>query len=381
MTPPRRHATASPALTPGPGADAAIDRLAEVCGGRVGLTGALGHLNRVAEPAWAPGSSVAHAFAWDEADQRSSRWWPQGVTSSSEARLPGGTPWAGPPVLLTTSYAKKVGGLDTGCRITIADLSDPERVRYRHVLLVRAVLDDAGRVDLRPVRAHAGGVVWHGPWLYVAATRRGVLAFRLDDVVRVSPRPADRLGRDGGDGPPAGFGHGYALPLHHVLSPPETDGTTGAAAGPAAGSAAGGTSPAMRYSFLSLARGLDGRAALLAGEYDAGGGSRRLVVFDLDASGAPATDPSGIATSTVVAEGIDRMQGAVWLPDGRLVVTASDGRHRRGHLWVGPPGALERRRSAVPVGPEDLTWWPERGELWTATEYPGHRLAVALQVE
>lgn len=364
--PPRRHAATSPALAPGPGADAAIDRLAEVCGGRVGLSGALGHLNRVAEAAWAPGSSVAHAFAWDEADQRSSRWWPQGVTSSSEARLPGGEPWSGPPVLLTTSYAKKVGGLDKGCRITVADLGDPERVRYRHVLLVRAVLDDYGRVDLRPVRAHAGGVVWHGPWLYVAATRRGVLAFRLDDVVRVSPRPADRLGQGGEDGSPAGFGHGYALPLHHVLSPPESDESSG---------------PAMRYSFLSLARGLDGRAALLAGEYDAGGGSRRLVVFDLDASGVPATDPSGVATSTVVTEGVDRMQGAVWLPDGRLVVTASDGRYKRGHLWVGPPGALERRRSAVPVGPEDLTWWPERNELWTATEYPGHRLAVALHVE
>ena len=136
----------------------------------------------------------------------------------------------------------------------------------------------------------------------------------------------------------------------------------------------------MRYSFLSLARGLGGRAALLAGEYDAGGGSRRLVVFDLDPSGALATDNAGVARSTVVAEGVDRMQGAVWLPDGRLVVTASDGRYRRGHLWIGPPGALRRRRSAVPVGPEDLTAWPERDELWTATEYPGHRLAVALRV-
>ncbi|QIK67460.1 hypothetical protein G7072_14900 [Nocardioides sp. HDW12B] len=365
MTSPSRSA---PTLVPGLAADDAIDALVEASGGRVGLTGVLGHLNRVAEPAWGPGSAVSHAFAWDEADQRSRRWWPQGVTSSSEARLPRGDPWPGPPVLLTTSYAKKVGGLDKGSRITVADLGDPDRVRYRHVLLVRAVRDDTGAVDLRPVKAHAGGVVWHGPWLYVAATRRGVLAFRLDDVVRVSPAPPDRLGRhEDGDGL-AGFGHGYALPLHHVLGPPE----------PSDGEAA--TPPAMRYSFLSLARGLDGRTALLAGEYDAGGGTRRLVVFDLDATGAPVTDPSGVAASTHVADGVDRMQGAVWLPDGRLAVTASDGRYRRGHLWVGAPGALERRRSAVPVGPEDLTSWPERGELWTATEYPGHRLAVALHL-
>lgn len=364
MTSPSRSA---PTLVPGPASGDAIDGLVEVCGGRVGLAGVLGHLNRVAEPAWGPGSAVSHAFAWDQADQRSPRWWPQGVTSSSEARLPGGGPWAGPPVLLTTSYAKKVGGLEKGCRITVADLSDPDRVRYRHVLLVRAVRDDTGAVDLRPVQAHAGGVVWHGPWLYVAATRRGVLAFRLDDVVRVSPTPADRLGRhDAADGM-AGFGHGYALPLHHVLTPPQ----------PSDGEA---TAPAMRYSFLSLARGLGGRTALLAGEYDAGGGTRRLVVFDLDATGAPATDPSGVATSTHVADGVDRMQGAVWLPDGRLVVTASRGRYRRGSLWAGPPGALERRHGVVPVGPEDLTDWPEREELWTTTEYPGHRLAVALHL-
>ena len=372
MTPPSRRPAApppvpsqAPALVAGPGSDEAVDRLVAAGGGRAGLSGVLEHLNRVAEPAWAPGSSVVHAFAWDHADQRSRRWWPQGVTSSSEARLPGGGPWVGPPVLLTTSYAKKVGGLDKGCRITVADLSDPGRVAYRHVLLVRPVLDDAGRVDLRPVRAHAGGAVWHGPWLYVAATRGGVLVFRLEDVVRVDPGPADLLGRTGDEGRLAGFGHGYVLPLHHVLSPPEP---------------AEGASPAMRYSFLSLARGLGGRAALLAGEYDAGGGSRRLVVFDLDPSGALATDNAGVARSTVVAEGVDRMQGAVWLPDGRLVVTASDGRYRRGHLWIGPPGALRRRRSAVPVGPEDLTAWPERDELWTATEYPGHRLAVALRV-
>ena len=371
MPAPSRRSDA-PALVPGPVADAAIERLAAACGGRVGVSGVLRHLNRVAEPAWAPGSSVSHAFAWDADDQRSRRWWPQGVTSSSEARLPGGTPWPGPPVLLTSSYAHKVGGLDKGSRITVADLSDPTRVAYRHVILVRAVLDPSGEVDLRPVRAHAGGVVWHGPWLYVAATHRGVLAFRLDDVVRVAPRPADRLGRGAGGDPDglAGFGHGYALPLHHVLSPPQ-DG---------AQRRHGTAPPAMRYSFLSLARGLDGRAALLAGEYDAGGGSRRLVVHDLDATGAPVTDSSGVATSTVVTEGVDRMQGVVWLPDGRLVVTASDGRYRRGHLWVGPPGALERRRNAVPVGPEDLTWWPEREELWTTTEYPGHRLVAALRV-
>jgi hypothetical protein len=369
----------APVLVPGDDQAEVNARLAEACGGAVGLSGVLADLNRVGEPAWAPGEAVSRAFAWDRDDARSRRWWPQGITSSSEARLPGEAAWAGPPLLVTTAYAKSVGGLEKGCRITVADLTDPGRVRYRHVLLTRAVLDDDGHVDLRPVRAHAGGVVWHGPWLYVAATRQGVLAFHLDDLVPVAPWPADRVGRAGtarGERP-AGFGHAYALPLRRHLAPPHD---------------AGG--PPMRYSFLSLARSgarpgprSGEQAALLAGEYDPGGGTRRLVAYDLDRSGQLAVDRSGRASSTVVGVGVERMQGAVWLPgagpgweSGRLVVSASNGRYRGGHLWTGPPGDLTKHAGVLPVGPEALTAWPERQQLWTLTEYPGLRFVVAVDL-
>jgi hypothetical protein len=144
----------------------------------------------------------------------------------------------------------------------------------------------------------------------------------------------------------------------------------------------------MRYSFLSLARRGD-RAALLAGEYDPGGGTRRLVAYDLDPSGQLALDVSGRAASSLLTSGVERMQGAVWLPDagaasrwrdGRLVVTASNGRYRGGHLWTGPPGNLTKHAGVLPVGPEALTAWPERGELWTLTEYPGLRFVVAVDL-
>lgn len=372
----------APALVPGTDQVEVNARLAEACGGAVGLSGVLADLNRVGEPAWAPGEAVSHAFTWDREDARSSRWWPQGITSSSEARLAGGDGWSGPPLLVTTSYAKSVGGLEKGCRITVADLTDPGRVRYRHVLLTRAVVGDDGHVDLRPVRAHAGGVVWHGPWLYVAATRQGVLAFHLDDLVPVAPWPADRVGRSATarEERPAGFGHAYALPLRRHLAPPHD---------------AGG--PPMRYSFLSLARsgvGPHERAALLAGEYDSGGGTRRLVAYDLDRSGQPTLDGSGRALSTPVGVGVERMQGAVWLPGpdagpdagpgwrgGRLVVSASNGRYRGGHLWTGPPGDLTKHAGVLPVGPEALTAWPERRQLWTLTEYPGLRFVVAVDLD
>ena len=47
-------------------------------------------------------------------------------------------------------------------------------------------------------------------------------------------------------------------------------------------------------------------------------------------------------------------------------------------MHVGEPGAWRAHRFAVPMGPEDLTWWPSRDELWTLTEHPHRRWLVAL---
>src|SRR4029078_10702367 len=69
-----------------------------------------------------------------------------------------------------------------GVRITFVDLAG---LRYRHVLLVVPVLDQHGMLVLRPLRVHAGGVVWTGPHLRVAATARGLVTCRVDDIMRV----------------------------------------------------------------------------------------------------------------------------------------------------------------------------------------------------
>ena len=39
-----------------------------------------------------------------------------------------------------------------------------------------------------PLRIHAGGIVWHGPYLHVAATTKGFFTCRLDDLFRVPGR-------------------------------------------------------------------------------------------------------------------------------------------------------------------------------------------------
>ncbi len=342
---------------------AAVDALAAATGGRVGLAGVLADLDRSAGWVHGLGPDIAWALAWDRADSTSSRWWPQGITSSADANPTGRVD--GRSVLVTTSYSKTVDGLHQGARISVVDLSDPRRIRYRHVLLVVAAVDAEGRLSLSPLRAHAGGAVWHGPYLHVAGTGRGVYTFRPDDIVAVAgtDRP-DVLGAlDGPGGGWGGFGHRYVLPLW---------------AGHAARTAEG--SVGLRYSFLSLGRDAAGGSAphLLVGEYGHGSMTTRLMRYDLDpVTALPRWDRSGAAAPVLHDAGVARMQGAVSV-DGRLHVTTSHGRRGRGSLWVGAPGSLYRHLGVLPPGPEDICFWPGRDQLLTVTEYPGRRFVLGL---
>ncbi len=75
--------------------------------------------------------------------------------------------------------------------------------------------------------------------------------------------------------------------------------------------------------------------------------------------------------------GIGHTQGAV-VVGGRWYLTTSAGQHRLGSVWSGTPGDLVRHRFAMPVGPEDITYWPSTDQLWSLSEYPGHRYVFAM---
>ena len=66
------------------------------------------------------------------------------------------------------------------------------------------------------------------------------------------------------------------------------------------------------------------------------------------------------------------------LVDGTWFVTTSRGRFRLGSVWVGRPGRLAERRHQLPVGPEDITYWPQRDQLWSLSEYPHARFVFAM---
>lgn len=347
---------------------AETDALADRLGGRVGLAGVLDDLNRVARPGRVPGLAVSWGFRWDDEDQHSQRWWPQGITTSADAsgaevagaEVAGAEVAGGRDVVVTSAYSKKLDGLGKGARLTFFDVSDRTAVRYRHVLLVESYLDGAGRLDLRPVPVHAGGIVWLGEHLHVAGTRRGVATFRLDDIVRV-PGAGDptRLGIVGDE--VHGFGYRYLLPVRFGYEAVTGDGVE-----------------QLRYSFLSLDRSTTPHE-LVAGEYGKGSMTTRLVRYEIDPeTSLLRTDDAGTSRPTMLEErGIGHAQGAA-VVNGRWYLTTSAGRYLLGSVWTGTPGDLHRSRFAVPLGVEDITYWPSTDQLWSLSEYPGHRYVFAM---
>jgi hypothetical protein len=296
--------------------------MAQRWGGRVGLAGVLADLDRRARRTLAPGLAVHRALTWNAEDRRDPRWWPQGVSTSDAADLPGAR------VLVVSWYAKQGGS-----RLSFLDL---ESRRYRHVLLV--VPSGSGHA---PLRVHAGGVAWHGPYLHVAATARGFWTCRTDDVLRTSA--------------------GYVLPVRFGYRAAADEGVD-----------------RLRYSFLSVETDAT-PSRLVVGEYGNSRQTRRLAHYALDPDSLLlATDADGVAHPELVDGGVLRAQGAV-VARGCHYLTSSHGPWRPGSVWSGRPGAFREHRWVVPMGPEDLAYSPDTDLLWTVTEHPRRRWIVAMR--
>jgi hypothetical protein len=322
---------------------AEIDALAARFGGRVGLDVLLGDLDRRGRRAWgALGRAVHRAWTFDAADRRDRDWWPQGITLADDAGPHGPR---GRRIVVLTWYSKR----DQGSRLTFYDLDSH---RYRHVLLAVPSTADDGTPTLAPLKVHAGGIAWCGPYLHVAATARGFMTCRVDDLLRVP---------DGHD--PAGtHGYRYVLPVRFSYRAHAEEGHE-----------------RMRYSFLSLDPASD-PPALLAGEYGRGRQTTRLARFPLDrdtfhlVAGEDGTSrPAALEDGGVV-----QMQGAV-VARGVHYVTVSKGPWTPGSVYAGRPGALQRRRWATPIGPEDLAYEPGTDLLWSVTEHPRRRWVFAMR--
>ena len=312
---------------------AEIEALAGRHGDPVGVAGVVRELNRSAGRVPVPGLAVEWGFRWNDEDTESEGWWPQGITNS--AHVPG----VDRRLLVTSWYAKD----DRGSRITVVDL---DSLRYRHVLLAVPSFDGP-RIRLRPLTVHAGGLVWAGPFLYVAGTRRGLFTCRMEDIVEVEPGAET-------------FGHRFVLPVRFGYDATHDD-------------------DQMRYSFLSLDRSSD-VPHLVAGEYARDDMTRRIVRYPLDPDTHHLHAEEGGVSRPVSFDdrGIGHMQGAA-IVGGRYYVTASRGRWRLGAMHVGEPGAFRTYGRSMPVGPEDLCYWGDDDLLWSLSEYPGRRWVFCMK--
>ena len=338
---------------------AEVDALAERLGGRVGIDGLLGDLQRRMRRSIAPGLKVGRAFRWNLRDGWDKRWWPQGVTTSADASDTEDI--AGRKVLAASWYAKDVAGVGKGSRISFLDL---RRRRYRHVLLVVPTFAKDGTLRLDRLNVHAGGIVWCGPYLHVAATKKGLFTARVDDIMRVPDelRDPDRNRIGFHDGKVSTYGYRYVLPVRFAYRSAADDGFE-----------------QIRYSFLSLNRS-GSHPELVAGEYGRGGATTRLLSYPLDPESlhlVPGED--GLARPVLLEQGgVGNMQGAA-VVGGRWYITRSRGPWGLGSLYVGTPGNFERHRWALPMGPEDISFWPSTNTLWSVSEWPGRRWVYSVK--
>jgi len=154
---------------------------------KVGVVDVLADANRTATKTTSvPGSpsGVAYAFRWQNDDNASTQWVPQGITGTADAD-PTGKVGGKSAVLVSFYDTAENGTSNEGVRIAFVDTTTPNAPKYRFALLVMPK-GSAAAPTFDPVKIHAGGIAWYGNFLYVADTTRGLRVFDLRHILRVA---------------------------------------------------------------------------------------------------------------------------------------------------------------------------------------------------
>jgi hypothetical protein len=325
---------------------------------RASVAAVLGSANRKGR-ACRPHPKAVAAFCWQRGDGSTAEWYPQGITTSADASADGR--YEGKTAIVTSWYHK--GKRDNkGVRVSFVDYAKPSAPRYRHVLLVEPYRDPAGKPNFRAVRAHAGGIAWYGHYVYVADTFDGLRVFDTRHIWKVAMGKKNEIGRQP-DGSYRAYNYAYALPQALAF----------------AASTTGGYAP-LRYSAVSLDR-TSSPPSLIVPEYDADGTNTRVVRYPIDES-TLLLKPSGdgyVHAAEAYRVDIRSMQGAT-AAGGKFYVSASRGAGKRGSVYTftktTDPTAHPR---TLPPGPEDLSYWRSKNQLWTLAEHPRQRSVLAVK--
>ncbi|MQA09152.1 MAG: hypothetical protein GEU98_11520 [Pseudonocardiaceae bacterium] len=298
------------------------------------------------------GIDGATGFCWNEGDENTADWYPQGLTGSWDATESGS--YEGHRAMFASWY-NKTG--DKGVRVSLVNYDDPANPTYRHILLVEPTSGE----DFKQVDVHAGGIAWVGNHLYVVDTSKGVRVFDLRHLWKTEPdETGSKIGK-GDDGKYYAYNYGYALPQVGAYSqegsgdcdpPPDQ------------------LNDPLCFSYVGVDRG-SSPPSLLTGEYYNGAGGARLVRWPFDPSTGLLEGGSSVAASKAYQSPYQNMQGAVSYED-TFLMTRSRGADTRGLLYrttVGEAGS----ESTIPAGPEDLSYQAAEQRAWTLGEHPGNR--------
>jgi hypothetical protein len=313
--------------------------------------------NRTATSCTAGASNRLASFCWDSGDNGVTYWIPQGITTSADA-YDAGT-YEDRMVILVSWYYD--GSPDKGVRISFVDYANPSAPVYRHALLVEPYTN-SGNPDFRPVPIHAGGMFWYGYYLYVADTNNGFRVFDLRHIWQVTTGNESLVGRQS-NGTYQAYNYKYVVPQAFTY----------------ARSSAGGY-PNLTYSFASLDR-TSTPDSVVVGEYAYPGTGTRLVRFGIDYTNRMLrTDADGYARATEAYDvSVTSMQGATAI-GGKYYLSTSDGDSNKGDLATFTPGgSVVMRTDTLPIGPEDVSYWDSRDQLWSVTEYAGSRSVFAVR--
>jgi hypothetical protein len=318
------------------------------------------------EPAFGAMPDRSRWYCFDPADsgdlERPDRveWVPQGVTTSADAG-------SGREALLVSWYDKRTAPVK-GVRVSFLDTATN---RYRHVLLVYPTADGSYEILGRPQGGiHAGGIVWHGNRLYVVDTTRGIRVFDLRQMFDLGRSPAGdtsdatKIGRHGDTY--HGFGYRYLLP--------QVGAWVNAAGPDDDGDFACEENGAPKFSSIALDAA---ERRLVTSEYCRTGALGRVARWPVDTDDLVAGADGTVRAADARRLPVQQVQGAV-SHAGTWYLSRSRGADANGELIAATPGPDGSLRAGEPrragIGPEDLSYWPGRDELWTVTEHAGRRM-------
>lgn len=316
-----------------------------------------------------------NGFCWDEGDDNSSVWTPQGLTASHDAD-PGGTYSGHHLYVASWHYAS-----DNLARISIVNSTGKEWT-YGHVLLVEPTGDENSGNFKEVTQTHADGAVWYGNKLFIANGNQ-LQVYDFQHIWKMQKLSDD-----------VGIKNGASSAAHHQWALPMVGKYTLGPAGekPRACPAPHQTGRACLGS-LSLDRS-GGVDHLVSGEYY--GHDHQPAAYLARWPLNPKTDLPAAENGDTV--GPAKADGGFKAPVRQLQGVATDGTHyylaaecpvgymgedkpwySYSCIYQAKPGEVGTVLTRSPKYTQNLSYAPSSGRLWGQNEVKGQRSVFSLK--